>query len=90
MKCMAKRESFRGYKHVKCYDVLSIRGTEKLIKPLIDDNQKAKLYVHSQEQFDIPIVRLNKRDKKSGCIWQPGQLYRVRIMMSMLSIVFLH
>ena len=36
------------------------------------------------------IVRLNKRGKKSGCIWQPAQLYRVRITMPMLSIAFLH
>ena len=36
------------------------------------------------------IVRLNKRGKKSGCIWQPAQLYRVRIMMPMLSIAFLY
>ena len=53
MKSMAKRGSSRGCKHVKWYDVLSIQGTEKLIKPLTDDNQKVKLYVHSEEQFDI-------------------------------------
>ena len=41
-------------------------------------------------QFFLTIVRLNKRGKKSGCIWQPAQLYRVRIMMPMLSIAFLH
>ena len=41
-------------------------------------------------QFFLTIVRLNKRGKKSGCIWQPAQLYRVRIIMPMLSIAFLH
>ena len=50
---MTKRESSRGYKHLKWYEVLSIQGTEKLIKPLTDDNQKVKLYVHSEKQFDI-------------------------------------
>ena len=53
MKSMAKRESSQGYKHMEWYEVFSIQGTEKLIKPLTDDNQKVKLYVHSEEQFDI-------------------------------------
>ena len=53
IKSMTKRESSRGYKHLKWYEVLSIQGTEKLIKPLIDDNQKVKLYVHGEKQFDI-------------------------------------
>ena len=38
----------------------------------------------------ITIVRLNKRGKKSGCVWQPSELYRVRITMPTLSIAFLH
>ena len=37
-----------------------------------------------------PIVGLNKRGKKSGCIWSAAQLYRVRITMPMLSIAFFH
>ena len=36
------------------------------------------------------IVGLNKGGKKSGCIWQPPQLYCVSIMIPMLSIAFLH
>ena len=53
MKSMAKRESSQGYKHLKWYEVFSIQVTEKLIKPHTDDNQKVKLYVHIEEQFDI-------------------------------------
>ena len=54
MKAMAKISS-QGYKHIEWYEVFSIQGTEKLIKPLTDDNQEVKLYVHS-EQFDIMYI----------------------------------
>ena len=37
-----------------------------------------------------PIVKINKRGKKSGCIWQPAQLYHVQIMMPMVLIALLH
>ena len=36
------------------------------------------------------IVRMNRRGKKSGCIWQPAQLYHVQIMMPMVLIALLH
>ena len=55
IKTTAKKESFRDYRLVKRYDVLSIQVTAKLIKPLFNNNEEVKLYVHTEELFDCFI-----------------------------------
>jgi len=43
----------KDYRILKRYDVLSIQGSEKLIKPLSAENEEVKLFVFVEELFDI-------------------------------------
>lgn len=53
IKVSKKKESSRDYRIIQRYDVLTVQGCEKLIKPLSDARERVKKFVHAEELFDI-------------------------------------
>jgi hypothetical protein len=51
-KIKIKKESSRDYWLVKHNDIVKINGIEKLILPVSNQNENAKLYVMIEEIFD--------------------------------------
>ncbi|GFW46042.1 KRAB-A domain-containing protein 2 [Trichonephila clavipes] len=53
IKISKKKESTRDYRIVERYDVMTIRGCEKLIEPISDDRTVVRMFVYAEELFEI-------------------------------------